>query len=535
MLMSVLAGNFVLLAVGKRTSNDPIPVVGLTTGIKNTGERPVRWNINALQDEGGPQWDLYIQGLAALQSKPESDEQSHFGVASIHGRPYTSYNGVGSVPGGSDGGFCPHGQILGTEVQRIASAYTGQNASAYLDAGKRFRVPYWDWAANPALPPSIVQENITVNGPQGPLTLRNPLYSYRWQTYPLNQEQFPGSGDWPSETTRGSDGHSDFSPDVVNSNLMAVADQLKDQIYLTFTTAQGYDQMSTMANSGVSFEASHNVIHNCVGGSFVSLEVTGFDPLFMLHHANLDRLVALWMAIHFNDTHQSETYTSGGLYATAKGENITAESPLKPFYQADGRTFHTGISVASLSAFGYTYPELTAWDLDRERGRQTVIDRVNALYGGRLTTMGKAPAQNESTEWHVELQVERSELQFPCTIDIYLGSKLAGRTALLGMPRQGLVHDTIPLQRAVGELNGNATSSATIEVFLQKQLRVEIKGVDGIMVDLANVQSLKLDVVAVAMTPPTSGSEFPQYGNRSTYTKVFGKYGSTYGTSPPGH
>ncbi|KAI1078064.1 hypothetical protein F5B20DRAFT_239672 [Whalleya microplaca] len=547
MLMYV-AGKLVLLAaiaptttlsspLKANTSDDPIPVVGLTTGIKPSGERPPRWNVNELQARGGPLWDLYIQGLTALQSKPESDERSHFRVSGIHGRPYASYNGVGAVPGGSGGGFCPHGetqftswhrpyvalyeQLLGAEVQRIALTYTGRNASTYVNAGKLFRIPYWDWAANPALPPSCIQKNITVNGPRGLLTLANPLYSYRWQTYPLNQTQFPGSGDWPAETTRGSDSNSDFSPDAVNANLIAAADQLKDQTYLTLTTAQSYDQMATMASSGVSIEAPHNLIHNCVGGAFLSLDTTGFDPLFMLHHTNLDRLVALWVAIHMNYTHQSETYTSGGLYGTAKGDNITAESPLKPFYQADGKTFHTGISVASLRIFGYTYPELNVWDLDRERGRKTVINHVNTLYGSHSADMGKASARNGSTEWYVGLQVERSELPLPCTIDTYMGNQLVGRTALLDMPRQGLAHDEVPLQRAIGYLDANATSVAAIEAMLQKQLCVEIKEVDGITVNLSSVPSLKLDVVAVAVTPPASESEFPQYGNRSTYTKVF--------------
>lgn len=122
-------------------------------------------------------------------------------------------------------------QVLGQEIQNIASKYHGhQNASAYKHAAQVFRIPYWDWAASARLPPSCAQQNITVNGPHGPLTLRNPLYSYRWQTYPLNQSQFPGSGDWPAETTRASNGKEDFSLGAVNANLTKVADELRDLV-----------------------------------------------------------------------------------------------------------------------------------------------------------------------------------------------------------------------------------------------------------------------------------------------------------------
>lgn len=157
------------------------------------------------------------------------------------------------MPGSPDTGFCPHGEIqfvawhrpyvalyeqaLGTEIQRIASEYgDGENASAYRDAAQAFRLPYWDWAAHPQLPPACAPERVTVRGPRGLLALRNPLYSYRWQTQPLNQTLFPGSRDWPPETTRaspsggGGNGGQTQSLDAVNANLAQVADQLKDLV-----------------------------------------------------------------------------------------------------------------------------------------------------------------------------------------------------------------------------------------------------------------------------------------------------------------
>lgn len=192
----------------------------------------------------------------------------------------------------------------------------------------------------------------------------------------------------------------------------------------------------------------------------------------MLHHANVDRLSALWMAVHFNATHQSESYATNGLYGTASGENITAGSPLKPFYQANGRTFHTGLSVASLDTFGYTYPELEELGRDQDQGRKAVVSRINDLYGSANDGTGSA-----GEEWFVEVSVNRSELVLPCNIGVYVGRNFAGRVALLGMPKQGLAHSEISLQRAIKSLGLNMTDHAAVRKILREKLRVEMKEV----------------------------------------------------------
>ncbi|KAI1337062.1 Di-copper centre-containing protein [Xylariaceae sp. FL0016] len=469
--------------------DQPVPVTGLTTGIDTeTGEPPSRMNINTLASQGGPGWDLFIRGLDALQNRAEDDERSHYSIGGIHGMPYNSFNGVSAVPGSVVTGYCPHGetqfvawhrayialyeQTLGEEIQQLASEYTGDNADDYKSAAETFRFPYWDWAGDPSLPNACTQESIIVAGPDGRIELHNPLYDYRWQTYPLNQTDFPGFSNMGPTTTRGGDGG--FDPDYVNSNLENATDRIRDSVYRTFVSSTTYDQMASMSNSGSSFEAPHNDIHNLVGGSFPALEVTGFDTLFMLHHCNLDRLSALWMAIHRNNTYQTQTYTSNGLFSTAKGDTITANSPLKPFYQADGTTLHTGMSVNSTEVFGYTYPELSG-RLEADGEIKDIIAQVNKLYGG-LGGISKA-ASGPGREWFVDVQVERVDLELPATIEIYLGDQLAGRTVLLRMPMDGLAHDEIPLKRAISALDISETDPDAIEAALEGQLHITVKNV----------------------------------------------------------
>ncbi|KAI0878700.1 Di-copper centre-containing protein [Hypoxylon argillaceum] len=484
----------------------PVPVIGRTTGIDQaTGKPPLRMNINTLEQEGGPMWsDLTLLG--------------------IHGMPYTPYNDVVSVPGGSWGGYCPHQspqliswhraylvlyeEILGDEVQRLAAEYTNNDdAPAYREASQKLRLPYWDWASDSTLPPSSMRENISVNGPNGEMTLHNPLYNYRWQTYPLNATQFPGQGGMGPVTTRN-----------ISRSLDDLTSSIKDSVYRTFSSATTYDQMASMAGSGSSFESPHNVIHNSVGGSFLGLDLTSFDALFMLHHCNLDRLAAMWTA-SYHDTLQAQPFISQGLYSTARGEMITADSPLKPFYQADGKTFHTGRTMAAIEAFGYTYPETPNEDQGRQEG---VIVQINRLYGDLTANQTLTAASTSRREWVVKIQVDRADLQLPCSIDMYLGDHLAGRTWLLSMPKTGLAHDELPLSRAISRLGIDSNEPGAIEKRLVNDLHVQVTKVcsDDTVLDPGDIPSLQATLVGEDVTPPSSESEFPSYSNRTTVKAI---------------
>ncbi|KAI0966132.1 Di-copper centre-containing protein [Xylaria arbuscula] len=501
--------------------NEPVPVIGMTTGFdQGTSTVPSRMNIDVLEQNGGPMWDLLIRGLDALQNKPEDDERSHFEVAGIHGMPYAPYNDVGPVSGGSWGGYCPHQspqlipwhraylvlyeQLLGDEVQRLALEYTDDEASAYRDASQKLRLPYWDWASDPTLPASSTQENITVNGPNGKIVLHNPLYNYRWQTYPLNETQFPGQGGMGPATTRGQD-----------ENPQETKDFVKESVYRTFASTKTYDEMASMAGSGSSFESPHNAIHNSVGGSFLNLDLTSFDTLFLLHHCNLDRLAAMWTATH-NEAVQTQPFTSQGLYSTAQGEIITADSPLKPFYQADGRTFHTGRTVATTETFGYTYPDISGVGEGRTKD---VIVQINRLYG-EIAVFDKLTASAPRREWFVDIQVDRVDLPLPCSINVYVGDQLAGRTLLLDMPKTGIAHDELSLFGVTNRLYADNYKSEYVERRLMKDLHVKVvKG--STTLDPRNIPSLHVKVMGEDVTPPSSETEFPSYSNRTTLTTLF--------------
>lgn len=301
--------------------------------------------------------------------------------------------------------------------------------------------------------------------------------------------------------------------------------------------------MSSMMNpAGVSLEAPHDVVHNAVGGSFASLDITAFDSLFMLHHANIDRLAALWTAIHPNaSAYQSTPYMTNGLYATARGDNITAHSPLKPFFRAGGQAFHTSFTAADIDDFGYTYPELAEWAGRRGRGveeerRRAVIAQVNKLYGGRgnasskyeypdllagrsgkdKKVRGEGGGVEEGVEWFVKIAADRSELALPCTLDVYVGGEFAGRVALLGMPRTGTAHARVPLQRVIRGFRRTVdgiVDGDSVEKMVWERVRVVVKGGNESVTNEKATAGLRIHLVAVPIiTPQSRISEFPSHG-----------------------
>lgn len=107
------------------------------------------------------------------------------------------------------------------------------------------------------------------------------------------------------------------------------------------------------------------------------VDYSAFDPIFWLHHTNIDRLTAIWQAIWPNSwvTPQRSTRES---FTTAARTVEDTNSELKPFH-ADQRNFWTSTTVRNLKDFGSVYPELVDWG-DVEDLRGNVIEAINRLY-----------------------------------------------------------------------------------------------------------------------------------------------------------
>ena len=65
----------------------------------------------------------------------------------------------------------------------------------------------------------------------------------------------------------------------------------------------------------------HNAIHAFVGGSghMAIVPFSAFDPVFWLHHANVDRLVAIWQAIYPDSWISTSQVNLAGTYTDEPG------------------------------------------------------------------------------------------------------------------------------------------------------------------------------------------------------------------------
>ncbi|EPE02553.1 tyrosinase precursor [Ophiostoma piceae UAMH 11346] len=513
-------------------------VVGVTTGINNgTGERPSRVNINNLHADAGPHWDLYVQALDLFQREDMTELLSYYQITGIHGLPFQAWNGVNQVSGGANTGYCPHGQTtfitwhrpylalyeqtLASYVQKVAKQYPVETVDTYTAAADTFRIPYWDWAVDAHLPPAITGATINYNGPAGAATMRNPLYSYQFPNFP-----FTGAGGFGGGLTKYNEtkrcivttgpnaGVSD--PTEGNSVLMGDAAGLQDKVYAVFTQSFSFESMATMSNSGASFEEPHNVIHNDIScfsvsgrtGHMGDLNWSGFDPIFFLHHVNVDRLFAMWQAINYDDIVFTTEQQGDPLFGTAGGD-MTADSPLRPFAKtvnADGTasSFHTSRTIEDIATFGYTYPEIDDWSQDQDSLADSLRTAVNNLYGPAADTpdsqssndkrsssltsslskrfarpeRGLPAGKKASTtindalatfDYSIELSVDRSEIPLPSTIELYLidvagdigtttdasssssnstgNTARIGTTSILSMPMTGTSYSVTPLRR----------------------------------------------------------------------------------------
>lgn len=186
-------------------------------------------------------------------------------------------------------------------------------------AASTIRWPYWDWAAQPPnggnnFPDVVAQNPITINAQTGSKTIANPLFSYKFaSTANLVYTPFKS---WQHTlrypTSDASTGTSQDAKAVSAFNNIRAS--LQDQVYQLMTTCSDYlhfsndDAGSSSTSCSNSLEGIHNTIHTTCGGQpSTSVKTVGhmyylseaaFDPVFWLHHCNVDRLFALWQTLH---------------------------------------------------------------------------------------------------------------------------------------------------------------------------------------------------------------------------------------------
>ena len=417
-------------------------------------------------------------------------------------------------------------QTLNALAQQIAATYPSNYAAQYKQAAVSLRAPFWDWAAETYVPAATVNSMVTIHVPNGQalkqVSVPNPLFSYAFPQQAIDGQfgkfykgtksvRCPAPNNWPG---------------TANSDL--ASRPYKQWTYDIFTTSPDFATFATTGSNGVSLEGVHNAIHwdaTC-GGMFLKTQWSGFEPLFMLHHANVDRLWAYWEYSKPNVASWSVPYAGGSRWGVKPGTQITANSPLQPFFQANGSP-HTTNSVNSITKFGYSYVGLEYWEKSAAQMQNDSIAIINQLYGSGTSVSTSASvslkrSQGDLVRYFVEIDLDVTQVERPCQVTVSIKGHTAGSMVVMPQPATGITHGGFTLDNAVWAAGVHGNDVETTMSAIQNLLEVEIVTADGTTISVSSVPSLNVQVQNLNVTQPASINEFPQVVGKKGKTAIAG-------------
>ncbi|KAJ6261721.1 Tyrosinase [Drechslerella dactyloides] len=582
----------------RRQKNNFYTFSGVQQGLGPAPDQvPLRKEIREMI-QNPTEFNLFLLALQRFYQMPQKDEKSFFGIAGIHGRPFKPWDNVPSGKGDAKSGYCTHKDVLFLPWHRpylalyeqlvwehardIVNEFPEPKKAAYKAVLPTLRIPYWDWAVNSTIPDEVgTFATIKIDTPKGQQTIPNPLYSYKF-TDLSEFSDFQSPYAKMNETVRYPqivDGVYSSQIDPLNRVMENAAGSLTNTVYKILTTYKDFSGVSTSAynrHTGRpvdSFESVHDNIHQAIGGPIggpsghmTDISMAAFDPIFWLHHTNIDRLFAIWQEVNPTGYNFSST-SSFGTFTMDSETPESLDTPLTPFHQT-GTAFYTSATIARTQKFGYTYPETNDWNIPQQDRVKSVIAAINRIYGqdtpaGALSAALALPVPPGSNlpvmfptnqplntppppsvlagykksvvqdgkyyEWTTEIQVNHASLNGNVRVFIFLGDvpnqpnqwdtskSFLGSFSVWTMKsnsHDAIVHGTVPLTSAL--LNKIVSSEVenlkreTVTPYLLKNLKCKVAGPNGI-VDIKTIADLKVSVSYASVTLPKSESDAPTW------------------------
>jgi tyrosinase len=559
----------------------PVITRGATTG----GVQP-RKNLNDLCAVNGPERTLYFRAVKRMQDADMNTALSWFQVAAIHGRPFMNWVEDDHSRSGTDRGYCLHTDIgflpwhrayialyeqsLVNYAIQIANEYPASVRSTYVAAAQRLRAPFWDWAADYNIPACAAASSISVYVPGGSSvvqqTMTNPLLSFRFPTGAASQfGQIVDPGLDTTRTVRCSGSE---------ASAALAGDNLKDQVYSAFTRSTSFSALSAgTSNTVMPLEQPHNAVHvdAACGNHFSTVGAAGFDPLFMLNHANVDRLWAIWQEIY--PTSIPSGSTTGGSWSIRANSAFTMTTPLSPFHTDE--FWWTATGLRATSSLGYSIPGIdpTQSSSTRVANANALINRLYSPTGsgsggvspinnrrpvnprrGTTKKVKRAGEEDQTTDkptkgksddkdpkgtsdkdtknstappsnldpsapkrFFAKVTVDTSKLQdnmLPISLKFYIEGDLAGTFTLLNAPAGIIAKGEVPLHRALSTTGYEEKfTDDEMEDKIEEALKVVFLRPDDSVVDPASVAgSYTVEVESAELIPNVKITELPKYG-----------------------
>nr|AEO51767.1 hemocyanin alphaD-subunit [Helix lucorum] len=296
-----------------------------------------------------PEEVLNLQKALREVSK-DTSSKGFAAIAAYHGYPPKCKHGSKDVA------CCVHGEPTFPQWHRL---YAVQMEQALKEKGLNIGIPYWEWTHQLDHLPELVSQRVFIENDGGKAR------SNIWY-----QGQIP-------------------TPEGVKNTARAVDPRLFQQV----ETGQYTDLFEHVLNAleypnycqfEVQFEVAHNTIHYLVGGrhtySVSHLEYTSYDPIFFLHHSNVDKIYTIYETIQ-----RSRGYTPGpGCTGECELCDIVGfRTPLEPLNRDSNpfaltRVHSHPYEATEHTLFGYKYDNLTLNGLDVDKIKSIIEKRQEA-------------------------------------------------------------------------------------------------------------------------------------------------------------
>ncbi|WP_395292221.1 tyrosinase family protein [Kitasatospora hibisci] len=342
-------------------------------------------------DDWDPALYWYARAVGRLQQRPLTDPTSWVFQGCIHGVPPTVTEENEAFT------QCPHGgwfflpwhrgylwyfeRIIRAAIKEIAAE---ENLTP--DPSATWALPYWNYAldAPTKTPPTTFTSRAlpaAFRSPKMPdrpggtnLTVDNPLF-LRDDFDPASEADF---WETPHRAKKKNSAHQILQyPDInpfraMSETIFAATKSQGQSIQPTFGSEITYtDMIHFQLAFGDLEDVPHNQVHGGVGGWMGRVEGSPRDPIFWLHHANLDRLWTGWLDkgnhnpdhaswldhefIFFDETRQQKRPSTEAVLKDAQDytyESLTDGAGTRPALVPPAQAPQTGERVLATTAVG---------------------------------------------------------------------------------------------------------------------------------------------------------------------------------------
>ncbi|MDE1148155.1 MAG: tyrosinase family protein [Azospirillaceae bacterium] len=383
----------------------------VTAGLSALPFRPARAaakyrRYNVASAEGQKALASYAKGVEAMLNLPADSPQNWFRNAFIH---------LLDCPHGNWWFFVWHRGYLGYFEQTIRT----------LSKDDTFALPYWDWTQSPQIPAGMFDGVLdptfkayepytgTFDAFSGFIKPTMEKYWASLSTAQQAQQRARGNKTfqdfWNMVTGNGVAGDEAFavtararylsrdnpkldadttkavSPDTVRDGL-AVTDFYNEDVTKSFTSSKTTSHNSPPAKFSILEHYPHNLVHNCIGGvgpwdngpyGNMTNFLSPVDPIFFLHHANMDRLWDVW----------TNKQQAAGLPILPPADLLATLSKQPFLFYVDGGGNYVGDSskagdYLSTDRFGYDYEP--GFGSDIKAGTAVASNAVPRTFKGSL-------------------------------------------------------------------------------------------------------------------------------------------------------